>query len=85
MKIKITKGDFDKAVSVPWNPNSCLLQQAAYRQELQLSGTDIGYKSDTAGELMETFDGCHRMSFCHPDSQLGLSILREALPITIEL
>lgn len=85
--MQVTKGDFDKAVAVPWSYRTCLIAQLVIR----LCGTDDGdvvclgmYSltdaSKKANRLMRAFDVAHDRTEANPDR---LAEIRKQLPITI--
>lgn len=93
MKIQITEQDFDKAMSFPWGPYTCLIAQTAMRvlgvtEPKEFEGfmyriTDASHKADSA---MNLFDRCHGGCRCvDVEKENKLAEIRASLPITVNL
>ena len=93
MKITITEDHLNRALSVPWSTETCLLSQAADdagfkgREHkaydiifLVASGTELARVSPKADKLMELFDRGHQEHL--PDL---IAQLRALLPVTVEV
>ncbi len=94
MKITITEDHLNRALSVPWSTETCILSQAADDAGFKgtestawlvphsiTSGTALGQVSEEAAELMILFDKGHQDEG-RPDL---IAQLRALLPVTVEV